>query len=572
MKRRSWLLCNILLLLFLQTPAHAQGVFGVDPTGRSGDTPPSLLEEQPPGPPPKPVLPPLRPPARKPGQLPPVRVFVREIRVAGNTVFSAEALASVTAPYTNRELTSEDLEELRVALTRYYVERGYITSGAIIPDQTVKDGVITFRVIEGKLTQAEIRGGHRWFRDSYLQKRIARGAGPPVNLDTLAEQLQLLQQDDRILQLNAELRPGVRPGEATLRVQLEEDRPYKLWLGFNNYQSPTVGAERGFVTAVHQNLTGSGDILSFTYGRSDGLNPQIDAQYILPFTARDTTVALQYRKNDFSVLEEPFDPLNAQSESDIYDVTLRQPVYRTLNQEAAVSLTGEHLRNTTFLLGERFSFSPGARNGKSVVSALRFSLEWIDRTQTQVIATRSRFSVGLDVLGATNNRSGVADGQFFAWLGQFQWVRRFGLWDMQTIFRLDLQVANDPLLAVEQIAIGGRYTVRGYRENQLVRDNGFVASLETRCPVIRDQSWADYLEFAPFVDIGHAWNVRTSTVGPDTLTGIGIGLRWGLTFTRPWQWRPQFELYWGHQLRDVQTSGGDLQDEGIHLQLLVAAF
>jgi len=44
-------------------------------------------------------------------------VFVREIRVTGSTVFSAEELAKVTAPYLNREVTSEDLEALRVALT-----------------------------------------------------------------------------------------------------------------------------------------------------------------------------------------------------------------------------------------------------------------------------------------------------------------------------------------------------------------------------------------------------------------------------------------------------------------------
>jgi len=67
-------------------------------------------------------------------------VFVREIRVTGNTVFTPAELTEVTDSYVNRALTVEDLEALRLALTRYYVTRGYVNSGAIIPDQTVTEG------------------------------------------------------------------------------------------------------------------------------------------------------------------------------------------------------------------------------------------------------------------------------------------------------------------------------------------------------------------------------------------------------------------------------------------------
>lgn len=561
-------LCATLLSLRL---TYAQGILGVDPSGRSGENP-SLLPERSPAVAPGPVLPPLpQLSPRQTPQLPLLRVFVRAIHVEGNTAFSDGELAKVTAPYLNRELTAEDLEELRVALTRYYVERGYVTSGAIIPDQTVTDGVITLRIVEGKLASIDV-GGNRWFRDGYIRSRLALGAGPPVNVYPLQEQLQLLQQDGRIRRVNAELRPGVRPGEATLRVRVEEERPYRLVLGFNNYQSPTVGAERGFVTLLHQNVTGSGDTFGLTYGRSGGVDPLLDVRYALPLTARETLLTLQYRKNDFLVVEEPFAPLDVESSSDIYAVTLSHPLLRTLKHECLVAVTGEHLRNATFLLGEPFSFSAGAQKGKSVVTALRFSLEWLVRTQTQAFAARSRFSLGLDALGATNNRAGVADGQFFAWLGQFQWARRLGAWGLHTIFRLDVQLADAPLLALEQIAVGGRYTVRGYRENTLVRDNGFVASLEARLPVLRDRRWADYLEFAPFVDVGHAWNVRPPGVGPHTIAGIGLGLRWAVTLGSPWRWGPQLELYWGRPAREVRTVGGDLQDDGVHLQLLVTAF
>ncbi len=202
----------------------------------------------------------------------------------------------------NRDLTSEDLESLRLALTHYYIKKGYINSGAIIPDQGVTDGVVTLNIIEGELSQIEVTGNSR-LRASYIQNRLALDAGPPVNLNAMQRRLQLLQQDPLIQQLNAELSPGVGPGDSILHVRVDERRPYSVWIGFNNYQSPTVGAERGLIALEHRNLTGYGDRLSVTYAGSEGVNPQLDAQYAFPVTARDTTVSLEYRKNNFTAVE-----------------------------------------------------------------------------------------------------------------------------------------------------------------------------------------------------------------------------------------------------------------------------
>jgi hemolysin activation/secretion protein len=496
---------------------------------------------------------------------------VREVRLTGNTAISAQELATVTAPYTNRDLTSEDLEALRLALTHYYINKGYINSGAIIPDQTVTDGVVTLRIIEGELSRVEVIGNER-LRASYIQNRLALDAGPPVNLNALQRRLQLLQQDPLIQQLNAELSPGIGPGDSILHVRVHERLPYSVWMGFNNYQSPTVGAERGLLSLEHRNLTGYGDSLSVTYAGSEGVNPQLDAFYTFPLTARDTTVTLEYRKNDFTAIEEPFDPLDIDSHSDIYGFTVRHPVYRTPTQEFAFALTGEHLENEQSLLGTPFSFSPGVKNGKSKVTALRWAMEWIDRSPTRVIAARSRFSLGLDLWDATTNPTKLPDGRFFSWLGQFQWAQRWGARNIQTLMRMDLQLANEPLLPLEQIAVGGRFSVRGYRENRLVRDNAFVASLEGGIPVISNQRWADTVQLVPFFDFGTAWNTTIATPSPRTLASVGVGLRWALTIPRPIPWSPQFEIYWGLPLRHATTSGGDLQDMGIHLQFAIAMF
>ena len=549
-----------------------------DPTLRSGEPPAPLKKEfTPPSmPPPSPVLPPVPPTSPEDGaqqQLGQIHVFVKTIHVTGNTVFSSEEINAVTKPYENRSLATEDLEQLRLALTLLYVNKGYITSGAVIPDQDVKDGVIQIQIVEGGLARIDVEGTN-WFRRGYVRDRVALGAGPPLQMEPLQTRLQLLQQDPRIERINAELRPGDQRGESILNVKVKEQSPWKMWLEFSNYQTPVVGAERGLMTLAHQNVTGHGDPLSITYGGSRGVHPVIDVSYTLPLNRYDTTFTASYRRNDFHVVDSQFDFLDLKSQSEIIGFTLRHPVYRTLSDEVAIAITGEHLFNkiTSALdpLGQTQLLIPGSSStGISSVSALRFIQEYVHRTPTTVLAARSRFSVGLDVLNATTNSGSLPDGRFFSWLGQLQGIRRFdNWWGMQLLGQLNLQLANDRLYPLEQIPLGGRFSVRGYRENTLIRDNGFLFSIESRLPLLRYASGEPLLQFAQFVDVGRAWQTKGETPDPQTLASVGLGLRWAV-LPRD---RARFELYWGVPLNHVSRPSGNLQDHGIHLQAVVQVF
>ena len=570
-----------MLTMLAGTSAYAQ--LNIDPTGRSGDPPTPLKKEfKPPTPVPLPTLPviPVPPEGEVKKPLGQIQVFAISIHVTGNTAFSDAELAKVTAPYTNRILTTEDLERLRLELTLLYVNKGFITSGAIIPDQEVMNGIINIQIVEGTLARIDVEGQH-WFRTGYLRDRIERGAQTPLRMEPLQERLQLLQQDPRIERINAELRPGDKRGDSSLHVNVKEASPWKAWLDFSNYQTPVVGAERGLATIAHQNVTGNGDAFSFTYGRSRGVNPIVDTSYSLPLNRYDTTFIASYRRNDFLVIDQNFRALDLNAESEIIGLTLRQPIYRTLTDEFSVTITGEHLYNKTTsklddIPGQPFQFIPGSSNtGVSTVSALRFIQEYVHRTSTSVIAARSRFSVGLDVLSATTNNSDtVPDGQFFSWLGQVQAVRRFDdWWGLQLLGQMSLQLANDRLFSLEQIPVGGRFSVRGYRENTLIRDNAFLASIESRFPLISFATGEPLLQFAQFVDLGRPWSAKPrpgpSNTNPlddrDTLASVGLGLRWNI-LPRD---RARFELYWGLPLNHITNSTGNLQDHGIHLQVVV---
>ena len=87
--------------------------------------------------------------------------------------------------------------------------------------------------------------------------------------------------------------------------------------------------------------------------------------------AGDTTLSISYTKTDSLVVEEPFDTLDITSESNSLALTLRHPFYRSPSAEFAMFAALTYRDNKTELLGEPFSFSPGAQDGESVVAPVR---------------------------------------------------------------------------------------------------------------------------------------------------------------------------------------------------------
>jgi hemolysin activation/secretion protein len=549
----------------IHAEAQVQSPLG-DPTGRPRQERFPVPEKEP-APPPSVEVPPPQVPTEVPAH-PAVTAFIRQIKILGNTVFTDEQLNRVTAPYTNRRLSSEDIEALRIALTLFYVNQGYVNSGAIVPDQKVNEGVLTIQVIEGRLTKIEVEG-NSLFQAGFFKDRIQPPPNAPLNIRRLQEQLQILQQDERIDTINANLRPGAKQGDAVLDVKVKEESPFRAYLEVNNYQPVNVGAEAIMLTLQHLSLTGHGDILSFGIGGSSGTWPRIETSYSLPINRHDGTLTFEYRKNDFSVVRAAFQDLDITSKSNAYSITYRQPIYRTVYSEVALGITGENINNKNFLDDIPFSFYPGVQDGKSVVTAIRTFQEWTYRTAHQFVALRSRLSLGIDALDATTNSHGLPDSRFFSWLFQGRWAFRHQPFNMQTLVRVDAQLTPDSLMPLEQMSIGGRYTVRGYVENQLVRDNGVSASIETRFPIVRNKPWASILDLCAFYDFGHSWNTDFPSPKPRTLDSVGLGLRWELSRPLNSHFHPQFELYWGIPLRNVDNEGGNVQEHGIHFRFLL---
>ncbi len=491
---------------------------------------------------------------------------VNRIEVLGSTVFKAEQFATVTNSFVGRELTFAELLQVKDAITKLYTDNGYVTTGALITPQIIEAGTIKIQVIEGSLQEIKIVGNRR-LHTQYIRDRIKLGAGKPLNIPHLIEKLQLLRLDPRIQNLSAELQTGVQPGTNVLQVEVEEAETFKLTASLDNGRSPSVGSFRRGVDLQEANLLGLGDTLSVGYANTDGSNT-INASYKLPINAHNGTVSFGFSEGWNHVIEKPFSVLDIQSNTRSYELSYRQPLMQKPNQELAVGVSFSRQSSQTELgidnIGP-FRLSPGAdANGKTNISALRFFQEYTQRSNQYVFAARSQLSFGVDWFDA-NVSNNEPDSRFFAWRGQAQWVRQLAP-DTLFLARGDFQLAADSLVPLEQFGLGGQLSVRGYRQDALLTDNGLLFSAEFRVPIVRAAKIGGVLQLTPFIDVGKGWNTKGENPSPSTLVSTGLGLLWkqGDDFLT--------RLDWGIPLISVDGEKRSLQENGLYFSVSYSAF
>ncbi len=529
-------------------------------------------QPQPPQPetPPQPDFEPQPPP---PSQLPidNTPIPVEQVEVVGSSILTPAEIEEIVRPLEGRSATLLELQAAADRITEIYLEQGYITSRAIVPEQTISDGVVTIQVIEGSLEQIEIEGTQR-LNPEYIRSRVRLGAGQPLSTPRLENQLRLLRANPLFESVEASLRAGTEEGRSILIVRVIEADAFQLGFSLDNYSPPSIGSERLGVNLRHLNLTGNGDLFFIGYNTTrlitDGESDVIDFLYSLPINPMNGTIQIRIPPYRNRIIQQPFDEFNIEGKSQRYELSYRQPLIRTPIEEFALSLGFTYQQSQTFLdeNGEPFGFGPDEK-GITRTSVFKFGQDYVHRDPQGAWALRSQFSLGTGLLNATNNASDPNAG-FLSWLGQVQRVQRLSNRHL-LIVQGDLQLSADPLFPAQQFVIGGALSLRGYRQNIRAGDNGFRVSVEDRITLLQNQAGQPTLQLAPFVDLGTVWNHKdnpSQITGQTFLVGTGIGLFW--------QPVPDLNirLDYGLPLVDLDDRGNNIQDDGLYFSVTFTPF
>ncbi len=495
----------------------------------------------------------------------PLKVTIQQFNFEGNTKFNNQELQQQLKPYLNQPITFAQLIAARTAITQYYTQNNYITSGAFIPTQTIsKNGTVTLQVVEGKVSEININIQGR-LNHNYIKSRLKKATTAPLNQEKLFSALQLLQLDPNIKTISAELSADIRPDISILDVEVVTANPWQIATISNNGRAPSVGTFRRGVEVGYGNLTGMGESLNTLYTNTDG-SDTVEVSYSIPVNSSNGRIKLFYRHRDNEVIESPFERLDIESNSNTYELSFRQPIVETPWQNLSLGLSATKRDSQTSILGTNFPLSEGAdENGETKLSILQFFQDYQLRGDNQVLAFNSQFNVGLGILDATVN-SNEPDSRFFYWRGQGQWVRELGE-NTLLVLGADVQLSASELVPLERFGLGGYRSVRAYRQDTRLTDNGVLGTLELRLPVPWISGEKRLFQVVPFIDGGVAWNSDGEEVDRrNGLAAVGVGLQVSL-----WE-RVNMRLDYGIPLVDVDSQDKTAQEEGFYFSVSASPF
>lgn len=439
-----------------------------------------------------------------------VRFLVREIRFPASEILDADSLEGVAREFRGRVLSLAELQQLTARIDALYRARGVVTAQAVIPPQDVSAGIVSVRLVEGRVGQVRLQGNEST-REDYVTGRLSLRTSSLVDLPGLERDLVRFNRSNDA-QLRAELRPGQAFATTDVLLSLAEPPRHELRLFADNAGSESTGEWRGGLTYLNRSLLGWRDELSLTLNTASGQEGYA-AGYTVPMGRWGGRAGFAWYKDRTASKYGPLAALEITGESMSRVLTLRQPVF-----------FGDRVQVDILAGGKNRS----ARSWSSGV-LLQGSESEDANLGVEVQSTDAR-GVWLASYALTSGRATVTgvDGRDRYDLGRGT-VRRLqdlpAGWSLRA--SLNFQNSSNELLpSSEQFFIGGEYSVRGYPPGVFSGDQGYAAALELHHPIPLEGEGVAASGFV-FVDKGYVKVFRPPNSvlrDHEELSGIGVGL------------------------------------------------
>ncbi len=470
------------------------------------------------------------PPASQP-------IAVKLIRITGNTAFSTDTLHAIVADQEGQSLTLPQLDAVAGRITAFYQQRGYALARAIIPPQSITDGVVHIQVLEARYGEIHLQNSSK-VNSRLINATLSRlHSGDPI-ADAPMNRTLLLLSDIPGVGVHALLKPGSAVGSADLDVDTTTTPMTFANVSLDNYGNRYVGRARlsGNVNIV--NPLHHGDILSanvvttgseMNYGRLaydtllNGLGTRFGGSYsYLRYKLGDNAKALDAHGTAMVASLWAKQPLLRSREANIY-AQLEFDEKRLRDRIDVSDLrTDRHLGNWVL------SLNGDTRDTLFVGGINAWSIAW----------TNGRNTFDDDAARASDASTARTTGGYSKWNLNFS--RLQGLTSRDSLYvNVAMQWADTNLDSAEKMSVGGPYSVRAYDIGAISGDTGYLATVELRHDLggwISGQ-W-QVLAFADnaFVKVNrHPWS---NGINSATLTGTGVGLNW----TGPALWRATLSL------------------------------
>jgi len=435
-----------------------------------------------------------------------ISFVLKEIRTDVSSVLLEEEIDELKGPYLNQDVTLKDLYALTEKINRKYEEKGYITCRAVLPPQTIHEGVVEIRLVEGKTGNIAVEG-NRHTRDSYIKNRLPLKPGTISGTRELTKALQRFNGTNDT-QLHIVLQAGKEPGTTDYVILVgEPERNQTVSLYMDNAGYKTTGELREGIFYNYRSLTGRRDNLGLSYLRSRG-SDAFGASYSIPLGRKGTRLDLSYNSNSTEIVKGGLEDLNVKGHGYSAGATLRQPILIDENKRMEAGLQFLHSRSKT--------------------DSHTINYTWVDDHTNRYIPYFSLINYGKSTVlyqkhsiekgSWSGPGTGIADDYvLYNFNGIYQ--KRFKHGQMFQS-RIEAQLASrENIPSGERFYLGGIESVRGYEESYLSGDEGYRLSLQYQVPVSRDRKVQAFTFFDYGKVFGTGDNYEDSVL---MSTGLGV--------------------------------------------------
>jgi hemolysin activation/secretion protein len=462
------------------------------------------------------------------------KILIKKIVVEGVTLLPQETVARIVSDYEGTELSMLGMQMVADLITDEYLKNGFVTSRAYIPPQTIKDGGLIIRVVEGRLGAVEIKG-NRFFRTSQIKRNLELPKSGYFDYTALQRSLTYINEHpDR--KAKAILIPGKEPGTTDIMIDVKDRLPIHVGFNYDDYLSRYLGHRRRAYTLEDNNLLGFDD--KFLLGwqdSSDMLLKNLLLRYVFP-VKRDLDIGCIV-SNSETELGREFDVLDARGEAFLANLFTNKVLIKTENFDLRWNTGYDYKDIKNYLFGEEDS-----RDRLSILKT-GLDFDFNDRWGRNIITPEVDFGIP-HILGAMNakddhsSRGGLGSGgEFIKWLLFFYRLQP-GPFSSEILFKSSMQFSNNNLVAGEQFQIGGPGSVRGYPLGEFSGDQGIYSGVDWALPLyfipktlqvpFMNRTFYESLRLVAFYDWGGTYSNRTATASEKDhhfLQSWGMGFR-----------------------------------------------
>ncbi|WP_338715498.1 ShlB/FhaC/HecB family hemolysin secretion/activation protein [Herbaspirillum sp. DW155] len=192
------------------------------------------------------------------------RIVVDDVDGMGNymgTAVRQERVKAITADYTGKPVTFDQLEEMTERITAYYRSEGYLLAQAYLPPEALQGGVLGVRIVPGRYDKPAVQTEGKV--DAELVARLSREQLVPGQIVHRAEleRLSMLLNDVPGMTASVTMRPGTQSGTSQMEVIASQAERIGGYAGADNQGMSTTGRWRALAGGYANNLLGRGDQL-----------------------------------------------------------------------------------------------------------------------------------------------------------------------------------------------------------------------------------------------------------------------------------------------------------------------